>query len=908
MEKFTYLGNSELAVFDELYEKYRKDSDSVPFGWRKFFEGFELAGTRYDEPVPDSSGPDIKGNFQKEFYVINLINGYRSRGHLFTETNPVRKRRNYTPTLDLGNFGLSESDLETVFHAGVEVGIGPSTLKDIVAHLRQVYCGSIGVEYMYIRKPEEVEWIKNKLHVNNNTPGFTPEQKKHFLRKLNEAVVFENFLQTRFVGQKRFSLEGAETLVPALDTVIEKGAGMGVEEFIVGMPHRGRLNVLSNIFGKDNLDIFNEFEGKGFEDSGFSGDVKYHSGYSCDIIAANGKKIHLRLAANPSHLEAVAPVVEGMVRAKIDFKYGGDNNKIVPVIIHGDAAVAGQGVVYEVIQMAQLDGYKTGGTVHIVVNNQVGFTTDYTDGRSSTYCTDIAKVTLCPVFHINGDDVEAIAHTIRIALEYRQVFHKDVFIDLLCYRKRGHNEGDEPRFTQPLLYKIIASHPDPKEIYSKKLIEDGVVDAAEVRKTEMDLRSALQARFDESKSLSRTKVGSYLDGVWKGIRTAEKNDFDESPQTGVDLSTLVEIGEKISAIPPGKKFFNKFEKILRDRSEMIKGNRLDWGMGEMLAYGSLLLEGHPVRLSGQDVERGTFSHRHAIIKLEDSEGEYIPLNNIREGQSELRVYNSLLSEYGVLGFDYGYSLANPDALAIWEAQFGDFANGAQIIIDQFLCCAEDKWKRMSGLVLLLPHGYEGQGAEHSSARPERYLQLCAENNLQIVNCTTPASFFHVLRRQIKWPFRKPLVVFSPKKLLRFPACVSPLEDFATGGFREVIDDSVEPGQVETLAFCTGKIFYEMAEERQKRKNGKIAFIRLEQLYPFPGKQMKALVKKYKKARRFVWLQEEPENMGAWGHIRRFYNEKNLELISRAACAAAATGSHEMHDRQSAEILEKVFGK
>lgn len=909
MEKHTYLGNGELAAFEELYKKYKSDNDSVHSGWRKFFEGFDLARTRYDElPAEPGRQAGIAQDFHKEFRVINLINGYRTRGHLFTKTNPVRERRKYKPTLDIENFGLEQPDLETVFNAGVEVGIGPAKLKDIIAHLKQVYCQSIGVEYMYIRNPEEVQWIKNKLHVNNNTPDFTLDQKKHILKKLNEAVVFENFLHTKFVGQKRFSLEGAETLIPALDTVIEKGAELGVEEFIVGMPHRGRLNVLANIFGKTYKDIFTEFEGKGYEDAVFEGDVKYHMGYSGDITTAFGKKVHLSLAANPSHLEAVTPVVEGISRAKIDLKYHSDLGKIVPVIIHGDAAIAGQGVVYEVVQMAQLDGYKSGGTIHIVVNNQIGFTTNYIDARSSTYCTDVAKTTLSPVFHINGDDVEAIAHAVRIAMEYRQVFHKDVFIDLLCYRKYGHNEGDEPRFTQPLLYKAIAAHSDPREIYSKKLLERGLIDADLAKKIEKDFRELLQSRLNEARETSKARITSFLEGVWKGVQAAQKSDFDESPGTGVEKNKLIEIGNRISAIPPEKKFFSKIEKIMRDRAEMIKGNRLDWGMAELLAYGTLLSEGHPVRFSGQDVERGTFAHRHAVLKIEDSEEEYIPLNNIKEGQAEMTIYNSLLSEYAVLGFDYGYSLANPNGLTVWEAQFGDFANGAQIVIDQFLCCAEGKWKRMSGIVLLLPHGYEGQGAEHSSGRPERYLQLCAENNMQVVNCTTPANFFHVLRRQLRRPFRKPLVVLSPKKLLRYPACVSTLEELADGKFSEVIDDTLNAKEVETLAFCSGKIYYEMIEEREKQEKKNVAFVRIEQLYPFPEKQLKAIAAKYKKVKRWLWVQEEPENMGAWMHMLRFFKEKKLELVSRPSSSAVATGSHEKHDLQVEEIIKKVFEK
>ena len=904
MDKYSYLSNGDVDAFDELYNKYKQDNNAVESEWQRFFEGFELASKNFD-----AEEGFIPENFQKEFKVINLIAGYRSRGHLFTDTNPVRERRKYEPTLDIENFGLEEGDLDTIFQAGSEIGIGAASLREIIGHLKRVYCKSIGVEYMYIRDPEEVEWIKNKLHQNDNQPSFSAEQKKQILKKLNEAVVFESFLHTKFVGQKRFSLEGAETLIPALDTVVETGANLGVKEFVFGMAHRGRLNVMANIFGKTYKDIFSEFEGKDYEDAVFEGDVKYHLGYSADRKTDSGKEVHMTMTPNPSHLEAVDPVVEGITRAKLDHRYNGDENKIVPILIHGDASIAGQGVVYEVIQMEQLEGYRTGGTIHIVVNNQVGFTTNYLDGRSSTYCTDVGKVTLSPVFHVNGDDAEAVVHAVNMAIQYRQTHHKDVFIDLLCYRKYGHNEGDEPRFTQPILYKKIAKHPNPRNIYLDKLTESGLIEADIAKNMDKEFRAILQERLDESKEDKTASITSFLEGNWDGLVQASNDAFDKSPKTGVDKKTLEEIASSINAIPEGKKVFKKIQKILTDRQNMIKNDRLDWGMAELLAYGSLLKEGHPVRFSGQDVERGTFSHRHAVLKMEESEEEIIPLNNIPNTKEKLRIYNSFLSEYGVLGFDYGYSLATPNGLTIWEAQFGDFSNGAQIIIDQFISCAEEKWKRMSGIVMLLPHGYEGQGAEHSSARMERYLQLCADNNMQMVNCTTPANFFHVLRRQLKRNFRKPLVVFTPKKLLRYPKCVSTLKDLAEGTFQEVIDDTVAAKNVKTLAFCSGKIYYDLLEKREENNDNSVALVRVEQLYPLPVNQIENIIKKYSSAEKILWVQEEPKNMGAYSHLLLLLNgDINLEYYGRPASGASATGSSQRHNQQQKDLVNSVFEK
>ncbi|MEO6884100.1 MAG: 2-oxoglutarate dehydrogenase E1 component [Bacteroidia bacterium] len=903
MDKFSYLSNADTSALEEMYKQYLKDVNSVDVSWRDFFEGFDFARKNYEDTG------EVPENFKKEFNVINLINGYRSRGHLFTKTNPVRERRHYSPTLDIANFGLVDADLETVFQAGSQLGIGSAKLKDIIAHLEQTYCASIGVEYTYIRIPEIVDWLREKMESSKNTPHFNIEEKKTILNKINQAVVFENFLGTKFVGQKRFSLEGAEALIPALDTVIEVGAESGIDSFVIGMSHRGRLNVLANILNKTYKDIFTEFEGRESEDSLFEGDVKYHNGYSSDLFTNKGKQIHLSLTPNPSHLEAVDPVVEGIVRAKIDNLYNGNNSKIIPILIHGDAAIAGQGIVYEVVQMSQLEGYKTGGTIHLVVNNQIGFTTNYLDGRSSTYCTDVAKVVHAPVFHVNGDDAEAVVFVCQMAMEYRQKFHKDIFIDILCYRKYGHNEGDEPRFTQPLLYKLIAQHPNLREIYSKELEAQGEIEASLAKEMEVKFKDLLQSKLDEAKQTAKAKVTSFLEGVWKGLRMATPADFEKSPDTAVDKKIFLDLANKIVQLPPEKKFFTKIAKLFKDRKAMIDNDSYDWGMGELMAYATLLNEGIGVRLSGQDVERGTFSHRHAVVKIEDSEEEYIPLNHISDTQEKFSVYNSLLSEYGVLGFEYGYAFASPNRLTIWEAQFGDFFNGAQIIVDQFLTCAEYKWRRMNGLVMLLPHGYEGQGPEHSSGRMERFLQLSAEYNIQVANCTTPANLFHLLRRQQNRPFRKPLIVFTPKSLLRHPKCISSLKDFTTNGFQEVIDDvSAKAANIKKIVFCTGKIYYDLLEHQEKEGEDSIALVRIEQIYPLPLTQLKAILAKYNKAKEWLWVQEEPENMGAWTFIAMNFREVPLKVISRAASASPATGYHGMHEQQQEQIIEKVFEK
>jgi len=681
-----------------------------------------------------------------------------------------------------------------------------------------------------------------------------------------------------------------------------------LKEFVVGMAHRGRLNVLANIFNKTYDKIFSEFEGKEYDEEVlFDGDVKYHLGITSEVTTDSGNNVKITLSPNPSHLEAVDPVVEGITRSKIDHELGGDEKKILPILIHGDAAIAGQGVVYEVIQMAQLKGYRTGGSLHIVINNQVGFTTNYLDARSSTYCTDIAKSTLCPVFHVNGDDIEAVVQTLDIALRYRQEYSRDVFVDLLCYRKYGHNEGDEPKFTQPKLYKIIANHPNPREIYLKKLVDENVVNIEEGNQMEKEFDDMLQERLNDAKQIEKAKITNFLEEVWTDFRKSKRNDFENSPPTGVEKSKLLLLAKKMNSLPAGKKYFRKIVKLFDDRLKMIESDKLDWAMGELLAYATLLDEGKSIRISGQDVERGTFSHRHAIVKTEDDEEEIVPLNLLNDHQGKFEIYNSLLSEYAVLGFDYGYAFNTPNGLTIWEAQFGDFFNGAQIIIDQFLSAAEDKWGTPNGLVMLLPHGYEGMGSEHSSARIERFLQLCAEENFQVANCTNPANYFHLLRRQIARPFRKPLVVFTPKKLLRYHRAVSSIQEMSSGSFQEVIDDSLAiPSKINQVVLCSGKFYYDLVEHYETLDKGNIAFVRLEQLYPFPETQLKSIFSKYGKDCKYVWAQEEPLNMGPWSYILRKWEYSKIVCFSREESGSPASGSPKVFERRQQEIINKVM--
>jgi 2-oxoglutarate dehydrogenase E1 component len=902
MESFSYLGNSETSAIEDLYRKYLQDPNNVDESWRNFFKGFDFARASY------TNSTNALGNgYDKEFAVLNLIEDYRRRGHLFTRTNPVRARRKYAPTLDLDNYNLSENDLDTTFVAGNEIGLGAAKLRDIIGFLQQTYCQSIGVEYLYIRHPFIVKWLQCRMEIARNSAEFTSSEKKVFYNQLKEAVGFEQFIHKKFVGQKRFSLEGAEVTIPALNAVIDKGSDMGIEEFVIGMAHRGRLNVLTNVMKKPYEDVFSEFIAIDYDESVILGDVKYHLGYNSQVTTSNGKTVKLNLIPNPSHLEASGPVVQGLSRAKIRKDHNRDLKKLAPIILHGDAAIAAQGVVYETIQMSQLDGYKTGGTIHIVINNQVGFTTNYLEARSSTYCTDVAKVTLSPVFHVNGDDVEALIYTVKLALEFRQAFHRDVFIDILCYRRYGHNEGDEPRFTQPLLYKTISQHPNPRDIYSAKLIDQGIFAPDEPKALEKEFDTILDIKLEMAKSRHKIKIRQFLKDEWKGFRYAKGNDVFEPVKTSVSKNTIVRLAKQINDLPSEKLFFSKVHKIVEERRAMIEQNCLDWAMCELLAYATLLTEGHPVRLSGQDSERGTFAHRHAAFILEDSDKKYFPLKNLTGEKAPFHVFNSPLSEYAVLGFEYGYACAMPKGLTIWEAQFGDFHNVAQVIIDQYISSAEEKWGLMNGLTLLLPHGYEGQGPEHSSARIERFLTLCANNNIQVVVPSTPANLFHMLRRQIKRDFRLPLVVFTPKSMLRHPQCVSTLDDLSEGHFQEVIDDAlVNSPNVKQIVFCYGKIYYELAERRAQLNAFDTAIVRVEQLYPFPAEQITRIIKKYPNASRRVWVQEEPENMGAWAFVHRIYKDFHLIPVCRPASGSPAAGLVEIHKVRQKKIIDKVF--
>lgn len=917
MDRFSFLNAIHAQLIDDLYEQYRKYPDALEPSWKAFFQGFDFALENYGDEgyisengqpsvvVQQVSNSNIPDEIRKEFLVMNLIEAYRSRGHLFTKTNPVRDRRTYSPTLSIENFGLSTADLNTKFNCAIEIGLKEATtLQNIINRLETIYCNSIGVEYMHIDNVEEKKFIRDFLQQNENKPQLSSQQKIEILRKLNQAVVFENYLNTKFVGQKRFSLEGNESLIPALDQLIIKSAKLGVQEVVLGMAHRGRLNVLTNIFGKSYKQIFSEFEGKEFEEDVFSGDVKYHLGVTNHIKTSDNKDIIINLVPNPSHLETVASLAEGITRAKIDNIYK-DSKKVLPIVIHGDGAIAGQGIVYEVAQMMTLDGYKTGGTIHIVVNNQVSFTTNYLDARSAIYSTDIAKVTSSPVMHINADDAEAVVHSLHFAAEFRARFGKDVYIDLLGYRKYGHNEGDEPKFTQPKLYKAISKHQNPKEIYKAKLMTEGVVSDEILKEMEVEFKDLLDKDFDTAKEIEKNRLDIFMSEIWKGYQY-EKGSIQTPIDTSFDLEKLRELAVKISTLPADKKFINKITRLFATRLKMIEGNSIDWALGEWLAYATLLTEGHNVRISGEDVERGTFSHRHAVVKTEDTEEEYTPLQHISE--SRFDIFNSHLSEYGVLGFDYGYAMASPEMLTIWEAQFGDFVNGAQIIIDQYLVAAEEKWKAQNGLVMLLPHGFEGQGAEHSSGRLERFLELTANDNIIVANCTTPANFFHILRRQLKWNFRKPLVIMSPKSLLRHPRVVSPLEDLANGKFQPIIDDTTaDANKVEKLVLCTGKLYYELLAKKEELNAENIALVRLEQIYPLQREDLDNILNKYSNRKELIWAQEEPENMGAWTYILRHLRNTGIDVIAPVSSGSPAPGSHKMFEKNQQGVINKVFG-
>ncbi len=901
MDDLSFLQHLDTEAVEELYQKYRQDPGSIDPSWHHFFQGFDLARRDYSHPESESL------TFDEEFRVINLINGYRKRGHLFTETNPVRTRRKYFPTLDLENYGLSDSNLDTQFHAGREIGCGKALLRDIVNYLKATYCGHIGSEFMFIRNPEKIKWLTHHIEQGQNRSVLSPEEKRQIYHHLKEAVGFEKFIHTKFVGQKRFSLEGAEILIPALNDLVEKGSRMGVMEFNIGMAHRGRLNVLANVLKKPMEYIFKEFEGESYEERISLGDVKYHLGYGNTIRTSENKTVILNIVPNPSHLESSAPINEGVSRARMEHIYGNDLKKLVPIVIHGDAAISGQGVVYEVVQMSELEGYKTGGTIHLVINNQIGFTTSYLDGRSSTYCTDIGKVIKAPIWHVNGDDVEGLVHVMRMAIEYRQLFHTDVFIDILAYRKFGHNEGDEPRFTQPLLYKNIAKHPNPRDIYSEALIEQGIFEKKEIAAAEQEFDSLLEKQLNSSREVQKVVIQQFLEAEWQGMEYATSSEFEDSMSTGVPRKILNRISKQITTQPDDLNFFKKTSKLLEDRAMMYSENKVDWALGELLAYGSLLLDSHPVRISGQDSIRGTFSHRHAGIVMEDTTEIYFPLKYIEDDQAPFNIYNSPLNEYGVLGFEYGYSMAGPHNLTIWEAQFGDFVNVAQVILDQYISSAEEKWGMMNGLVLFLPHGFEGQGPEHSSARIERFLSLAARCNMHLINPTTPANLFHALRNHMMKKSRVPLIVFTPKSLLRHPLCLSTVEDLVKNRFQPVYDDpDTEVDEVRRLVLCSGKIYYDLLARKQKLGVKDIALVRLEQVFPFPDKKITHILKKYPNNMLTLWVQEEPENMGAWYYIRNTIKNTEVIPVTRQPSGSPATGLHKLHELSQKEIIDKVF--
>ncbi len=910
MKDYSYVFNAHPSVIDKLYKTYKDDPGSVEQGWRAFFSGFDFQTNGGVDAAADREVP--VGKLEKEFDVLSIIHGFRDRGHLLSTTNPIKKRKDRKPHLDLEDYNLDESDLDEVFIAGEEIGMKNASLREILKRLNTLYASNIGYEYVHIEDNEKRMWLRDKIENRNlaDDYGLSIEMKKRILDKLNDATIFEKFLHTKYVGQKRFSLEGGESTIPALDAIINYGAQDIVEEVVIGMAHRGRLNVLANIMCKTYEEIFTEFEGNAVPELAFGdGDVKYHLGYNSQIEASNGRKIQMRLMANPSHLEAVDPVVEGFSRAKADILYDSEYDKILPVLIHGDAAIAGQGVAYETVQMSKLDGYYTGGTVHFVINNQIGFTTDFDDARSSTYCTGAANVIQAPVFHVNGDDVEAVVHSVLLAMEYRQKFNNDVFIDMVCYRKHGHNEGDDPKFTQPKMYKIIKDHKNPREIYVDKLIKRDHVEKKMAEELENSFWKKLQDRLDMVKETPLPYAHQEPEKAWKALRvTKDPNDFIKSPKTGIAEEKLDFILNHITNLPEDFNPVPKVHRLFKGMNKLLVKDMLDWGLAEMAAYGSILLDKRNVRMSGQDVKRGTFSHRHAMVYDSKSYKSLNRLDGMTEDQGRFMIYNSLLSEFAVMGFEYGYSLATPDALVIWEAQFGDFYNGAQTIVDQFISAGESKWRNMSGLVLLLPHGYEGQGPEHSSARLERFLLMCAEYNLAVTNITTPANFFHAMRRQLDRPFRKPLINMAPKSLLRHPKCVSKKSEFYKGNrFQELIDDdkTLAAKKVTRVILCSGKVYYDLLEKKEETKRQDVALVRIEQLYPLPEFQLDDVRKKYSNAE-FYWVQEEPENMGANRYIRHSLSGWDLTTISREASASPATGFKTIHDEQQANLIDKAF--
>ena len=919
MQDFSFITNQHPQYIENLYNDFVANPASVDPDLKKFFEGFDFAVTAglaksNGKAAPATAAPSAATStgvdWKKELAAYRLILGYRNKGHLLADTNPIRKRRDRGANIELGFYGLSEADLQTEVHVSESLGLGKTTIGNLFNFLKKCYAGKVGWEFKYISDQKKVDWLTNEIEKKFHEP-LSLDKKRRILEKLNQGVIFEKFLHTKYVGQKRFSLEGGETTIAALDEIITTAADHGVEEVVIGMAHRGRLNVLANIMGKTYEQIFSEFEGSAVPDTTMgSGDVKYHLGYGSQPLTGHGKVINLKLAPNPSHLEAVDPVVIGFARAKADVQYNSDYDKILPVLIHGDAAIAGLGIVYEVLQMSKLDGYSTGGTFHFIINNQIGFTTDFTDARSSDYCTSLAATIQAPVFHVNGDDPEAVVKAVEIATRFRQEFNSDIFVDMVCYRRHGHNEGDDPKFTQPHLYALIEKHANPREVYSQWLLENGKPNAQELAKEmEKNFWAELQERLDDVKQKPLEYKYQKAEEWWRELRKATAEDFIVSPDTSITEERFKHCFDGIMTLPEGFKPLRKVDKLLKDKIKLYNEQQMiDWATGELLAYASICMDGFEVRMSGQDVRRGTFSHRHVILRDEETDAYYNRLAQLSEDQGEAMIYNSLLSEYAVLGFEYGYAMANPHALVIWEAQFGDFCNGAQTIIDQFIAAAEQKWNRMNGLVMLLPHGYEGQGPEHSSARLERFLQMSAEYNMVVTNITTAANFFHALRRQVAWEFRKPLINMSPKANLRLPASYSHESEFTQGKFREVIDDTdvKVPGAVKRVMFCSGKIYFDLAERKAQDNREDVAIIRLEQIYPLPTKQLEMLKQKYAGATWF-WVQEEPLNMGAAAFLKMNLPQINFGVISRMASAATAAGHQKVHAREQQQIIDTAFG-
>ncbi len=915
MRDFSYVTGPTPEYIESLYNEFAKDSTTVDPEWKKFFEGFDFAmnngvvTTTTNGAATAGNGTLNSDQLIKELGVFELIRAYRKRGHLVATTNPIRARKDRHAELGLERFNLTEADMNTSFFAGRFVGAKDGKLKDILAKVKAIYAGNIGVEYTYINNIEKCHWVEQTYEALMQQP-LSIDQRRRVLEKLNEGVIFEKFLNTKFIGQKRFGLEGGESTIPALDTIINEAADAGVQEVVIGMAHRGRLNILANTLKKTYEQIFSEFEGNMPVDMTMgSGDVKYHLGFQSNIITPKGASINVQLTPNPSHLEAVNPVVEGFARAKADTLYGKQYDKVLPILIHGDAAVAGQGVGYELLQMSKLAGYYTGGTIHYVINNQIGFTTDFDDARSADYCTSIASMVQAPVLHVNGDDAEAVVKCSMLAVAYRQKFNEDIFIDMVCYRKHGHNEGDEPKFTQPQLYALIEKHANPREMYTQYLLEHGEADAQDLaRQMETQFWGDLQQRLDEVKQKPLPYIYQKPEMWWKALRKAQDADFLKSPDTAITEAQFKNLFSALMHWPEDFSPLKKVEKLVNDKKNLFESEgKVDWATGELMAYASLLASGNEVRLSGEDVKRGTFSHRHAVIYDQNTNQPYNRLSRLGEKQGTPYIYNSLLSEFAVLGFEYGYAMANPNNLVLWEAQYGDFANGAQTIIDQYIVGGEQKWTNMNGLVMLLPHGYEGGGPEHSSARLERFLQMCAENNMVVTNITTAANFFHALRRQLTWEFRKPMVNFSPKANLRHVRSYSAMDEFTRGGFKEVIDDPniKSATKVKKVLLCSGKMYFDLSEKQLADKREDVAIIRLEQIYPLPQAQINGLRDKYKKAE-WTWVQEEPRNMGALGFLQMNLDGLQMKYLSRPASASTATGFAKKHAQEQAQLVEQAF--